>query len=250
MTSTIKQHNVEIYRNRAVWERKPLLREVYGDFYREIGAALSRGVPGRRVELGSGMGNIKGFVPDCLTTDIFSNPWLDACEDAYALSFEGECLSDLILFDVWHHLEFPGTALAEFRRVLAPGGRLILFEPAMGWLGRSVYGLCHHEPLGLREPIRWHAPDGFNPAAAPYFAAQSRASRIFLHGEGIGHLDGWRAVSVRPLSALAYLASGGFSRPQLYPTVLLPVLRRMEGWLSRWPALFATRLLVVLEKTA
>ena len=30
--------------------------------------------------------------------------------------------SNLILFDVWHHLEYPGSAMAEFARVLAPKG--------------------------------------------------------------------------------------------------------------------------------
>ena len=66
-----------------------------------------------------------------------------------ALTFADESVANLILFDVWHHLEYPGTALAEFQRVLAKGGRLVIFDPAMGLLGRAVYGLCHHEPLAL-----------------------------------------------------------------------------------------------------
>ena len=47
---------------------------------------------------------------------------------------------------------------------------------------------------------------------------------------------------------IAYLASGGFSKPQLYPATALPLIRRLEKVLTVWPDLFATRLLVVLAK--
>jgi hypothetical protein len=50
------------------------------------------------------------------------------------------------------------------------------------------------------------------------------------------------------MSAIAYAASGGFSKPQLYPTAALPVIRKFEKALDLFPALFATRLLVILEK--
>jgi hypothetical protein len=47
---------------------------------------------------------------------------------------------------------------------------------------------------------------------------------------------------------IAYVASGGFSKPQFYPSSLLPVIRASEKILALWPNIFATRLLVVLEK--
>jgi hypothetical protein len=44
---------------RAVWERKPVLRAVYGEHYRFI-ATWAR--PGRTVEIGAGAGNLNdGF---------------------------------------------------------------------------------------------------------------------------------------------------------------------------------------------
>jgi hypothetical protein len=47
-------------------------------------------------------------IPECVTTDIFPNPWLDRVENAYALNFADASVGNLILFDVFHHLEFPG----------------------------------------------------------------------------------------------------------------------------------------------
>jgi len=157
------QHNEEIYRNLEAWNRKPLLQRVYFGFYCEMARYLSANAHGLTVELGSGIGNIKKVIPHCITTDIFPNPWLDRQENAYRLSLAEGSVSNLILFDVWHHLQFPGTALKEFGRVLSRKGRLILFEPGMGLLGRLIYSVAHHEPLASHEPIEWFAPTDFSP---------------------------------------------------------------------------------------
>ena len=248
MELALEQHNIEIHRNRDAWIRKPLLRSVYSEFYRQIVRRLSTGTHGLQVELGSGMGNIKEFLPACRTTDLFPNPWLDQQENAYALSFDAGSVADLILFDVWHHLEFPTAALCEFHRVLEPGGRVVLFEPAISALGLLVYGLCHHEPLALSRRIRWEVPADFDAGNTRYYAAQGNASRMFVKGEADGQLDGWSVKEVTPLCSLSYFASGGFSKRQCYPEALLPWLQKVDGWLSALPALFAARLLVVLEK--
>lgn len=245
-----EQHNLEIHRNREAWQRKPLLRQVYEDFHRLIAAHLIRGSSGLTVELGSGIGSIKQTVPECLTSDLFPNPWLDRQENAYRLSFADGEVTNLILFDVWHHLEHPGTALAECRRVLAPQGRLIVFEPGMGLLGRLVYSLGHPEPVAFHQPVEWFAPPDFNVADPPYFAAQSRAHRLFVRGEQREELAGWRVLKVVRLASLAYFLSGGFSKPQMCPTVLHPCVRLLDSLLARLPSLFAVRLLVVLEKSA
>ena len=179
MPIEVGQHNREIHANAEHWRRKPLLQEIYRDFYLEIAGELRRDLPGQTVEIGSGIGNLKNVVPEALATDLFPNPWLDRIENAYALSFANGSVANLILFDVWHHLQYPGTALTEFHRVLEPGGRLIIFDPAMGLLGRIVYGLFHHEPLGLGEKIQWSAPAGFSPDDMTYYAAQGNAQRVF-----------------------------------------------------------------------
>lgn len=248
MPIDIAQHNLEIQANARHWRRKVVLQEIYREFHVEIAKEIRRDLPGQIVEIGSGIGNLKSVVPDALATDLFPNPWIDQVENAYALSFADASVSNLILFDVWHHLQYPGTALAEFHRVLAPGGRLIIFDPAMGMLGRIVYGLFHHEPLGIREEIRWWAPADFSPAEMAYYAAQGNAQRVFFSDKWGSLLGNWRTVKRSLRAALPYVASGGFTGPQLYPRSLLPALRLLDRALSRVPKVFATRLLVVLEK--
>jgi SAM-dependent methyltransferase len=194
------------------------------------------------------MGNVKQFIPDCITSDIFMNPWLDRMENAYDLSFADGCLANLILFDVWHHLEYPANALAEAARVLKPGGRLLVMDPAMSVIGRFVYGLFHHEPLGF--PIRFQKMpvDLGNPADLPYFAAQSSAHRLLVHRELPDLLVEWNTVKALKITSFAYLASGGFRGRQLYPNSLLPLVRAFDRLLGILPSLFAARLLIVLEK--
>jgi SAM-dependent methyltransferase len=245
----ITQHNQEIHENRDAWEAKPVLRRLYRLFYEEIAAALPPGGSGLTLELGSGMGNIKEVLPDCITSDLFPNPWLDRVENAYALSCADHSVARLILFDVWHHLQYPGAALREFRRVLAPGGVVVLFEPAMGLLGRCAYGLFHHEPLGLAQPIQWDIPAGFDPSQQTYYAAQGNCWRLArkIQRDPPPAFSGWTITQVRYYPALAYLLSGGFRGPQLFPDRALPAVSALEKILRPFPALTASRMLVVLQ---
>lgn len=245
---SIERHREELEHNRGALQRKPVLAAIYRDFHRLIAARVPADAGGLTVELGSGSADITAVLPGCMRTDLFPGPGIDRVENAYALSFGDATVGTLILFDVFHHLRHPGTALAEFRRVLRPGGRLILFEPCLSLLGWLVYGAFHPEPVARLAPIAWRAPPGWSPGQADYYAAQGNATRIFVRGEFQDELAGWVLCERRRLSALAYVASGGYSGPQLYPARLYPLLRRVERLCDALPALFATRLLVVLER--
>lgn len=245
----ISQHDLEIHENRAHWQRKPALQVVYRGFYQRISRWLRAGTTGATLELGSGMGNIKEIIPHCITSDLFPNPWLDRVENAYALDFPDGGVANLILFDVFHHLQHPGAALAEMARAVQPGGRLILFEPGMGFLPRIVFCLFHHEPLGFGRPIEWAAPAGFDPRSHAYYAAQGNAWRVFMNREQQGHLTAdWTLVKVEPIPAWSWLMCGGLRGPQLYPDAALPLIQKLEHMLTLLSRFFASRLLVVLER--
>jgi SAM-dependent methyltransferase len=230
------------------FERKPVLKKIYKQFYQLIAEQVAGDGNSLVVEIGSGPGNIKEEIPYCLRTGLFPMPWIDRVENAYQLSFAAETVSNLILFDVFHHLQYPGTALIEFYRVLKPRGRVIIFEPCLSLLGRLIYGVFHHEPMGLKAPISWSAPPGWRPEKPVGYAASMNAWKVFCRHHPKELDKHWNVLIRRPITAIAYAASGGYSKPQLYPDALLPLMRRIDSVCRFFPILFATRLLVVLEK--
>jgi SAM-dependent methyltransferase len=244
----IDQHNIEIQENLNHWHNKPMLREIYSNFYKIISQQVDYEMEGKIVELGSGIGNIKMEIPRAICTDLFKNPWIDQVENAYDLSFKDNEVSNLILFDVFHHIQHPGAAFSEFHRVLKPGGRVIIFEPSISVTGMLVYGLFHHEPVARFKKIDWDAPEGFDPWSSPYYAAQGNAQRVFFSAKYNESLSEWDIVLKKRYSALAYVLSGGYSKPQLYSDKLYPRIKQLEGLLDHFPALFSTRLITVLRK--
>ena len=244
----ISKHNDEIKKNLVSWRKKPLLRDIYITFHKRIAKHLSHGLDSYTIELGSGIGNIKEVIPNCIRTDLFPNPGIDRVENAYQLSFSDNTVDNLILFDVFHHLRYPGTSLKEFQRVLAPKGRILIFDPCMSVLGLIVFGLFHHEELGLGNKIRMFAPKEWSSHKDCYYAAQGNASRIFSGRKYQSFLKNWRVIYKQRISAISYVALGGYSMPQLYPDKAFPLMKAVDRICDLVPFIFATRLLVVIEK--
>jgi len=246
MSLPLTQHQVEIRRNLETWQRKPLLQAVYAGFYRRILERVEPGLPGRVVEIGSGIGNLKTHLPAAICTDLFPNPWLDLVCDGYELPFRDATVSQLVLFDVFHHLRAPQAFLGEARRVLVAGGRLILLEPYISAVSYPAFALLHHEPVALGAPIDFRKTC---PRPRDYYAAQGNATRLFFRRERTDWLVGWTVVHAEAFASFTYLLSGGFSKPAFYPAVWRGGLERCDRWLSRWPRLFGGRCLVTLQPT-
>jgi SAM-dependent methyltransferase len=245
MAAALTQHQVEIERNLRAWERKPLLRQIYAGFYDRVLQVMDRSLPGAIVEIGSGIGLLKKRLPEAIATDLFPNPWLDIVCDGYELPFAARTVSHLILFDVFHHLRAPRAFLREAGRVLAPGGRVIMFEPFISTLSYPVYAWLHHESAVLNEEI-----SAAEVLARPrdYYSAQANATRLFFNGDPATRFEGWAVFHREAFASFAYLLSGGFSRPAVYPSAILPICGKVDRWLSRWPRLFGARCVVGLDR--
>ena len=243
----IEEHQRQIQENLGYWNAKPVLREVYRDFHELIAENLCD-MEGETVELGSGIGNIKEVVSDCVRTDLFPNPWIDRQENAYALSMADNSVANLILFDVFHHLEYPMNAMQEFHRVLKPSGRLLVFDHAMSVTGWLFSRFVHHEKAGFLKPCHLQIADRDTIQNVGYYADHANAYRIFEKNfQNLLSAD-WQRIRILKLPAVKWLASGGYRGPSLVlKSTRLPI-QMLEHLFQRIPSVFSLRCLVVLNK--
>lgn len=229
----------------AKWRRSAALRAVYADIF----AAMRRSmVPGRTLEIGSGIGVARNFLPDLVTSDIVATKFVDRDVSAYAIPLES--WSNLVAFDVLHHLQEPLRFFASAAAALAPGGRIVLVEPAGTPAARCFYRLFHVEPC---RPRLIEPPFRFAAEADGSFTNMGMAHALFGRHRPAVETSlrefGLRVVSVAHRDLLAYPATGGFSQPALLPAVVLRALlaleRRLPHALLR---LVALREMVVLER--
>ena len=231
---------------RDAWQRKPVLRVVYDDFYDRIAAARASG---RTIEIGGGVGNLKGRLGDVIATDIQPAPWLDCAADAQRLPFAAGCAANIVMVDVLHHLEFPVVFFREAQRVLRPGGRVIMVEPAITWGSTLFYRLLHNEPVRTAADVLTDgSPD---PRRDPYDSNQAIPTLIASRDHERFHrlFPALRVARVEWFSFAAYPLSGGFKPWSLVgeggARRLLRIERTVEPLLGRF---MAFRMMLVVEK--
>jgi len=237
-----------IAEERAIWQSKPALRALYGDYYQRM-AHWAR--PGRTLELGGGTGNLKGWLADIVSTDIQFAPWLDAVADAQRLPFPDGAFGNIVMFDVLHHIERPLLFLREAARVLEPGGRLIVLEPWASPVSRLVYGLFHPEPIDLSVDALDDSPA--TPGRDPWLANQGIPTLLFGRERQrlATAIPTLRVLHLQRLALFAFPLSGGFRRWSLIPGALVPAVARLEDLLLPWlGSLMAFRMLGVIERVA
>jgi len=230
----------------TLWQRKPILRLIYDDFYDRIAAACRSGLT---IEIGGGIGNLKRRLTDVVATDIQTAPWLDCVADAQRLPFADACAANIVMVDVLHHLEFPLAFFREAGRVLRPGGRVLMVEPAITWGSTTFYRLFHHEPVRTSaDALKDGSPD---PRRDPYDSNQAVPTLIATRDRDRFHrlLPALRIASVQWFALAAYPLSGGFQPWSLIGEGLARRLLRLERALE--PVLgrvAAFRMMLIVEK--
>jgi SAM-dependent methyltransferase len=234
--------------HREVWERKETIRLLYRDFHRRL---LDSCPEGPVLDIGGGTAHVKDSRPDIISTDILHFPGIDVVADAHRLPFPDGYFSGVVMLDVLHHLERPIEFLSEASRVLKPGGRLAMIEPAMTPIARRFYENFHEEPVDMSaDPF---APVAIDPDRDPFDANQAIPSLLFTSAAARSRLEAvvpsLHVTRVGWLSLFAYPLSGGFQNWSLMPAALVrPMLAIEEKIPEIIRRQMAFRMMIVLDR--
>jgi len=231
-------------RRRIVGE-KPFLRKVYAEWYRALAKVLPGRELGSALELGSGAGFLKEFVPDVVTSEIFLTPGIDVVLDGQRLPLGDDSLRAIVMTDVMHHLPKVREFFAEATRTVKSGGVIAMIEPWVSGWSKQVYTKLHHEPFDP-QAAAWEFP-----ASGPLSGANGALPWIVFVRDRerfAREFPAWEIEVVRPIMPLAYLVSGGVSMRSLMPGWSYALWRGVEGMMSPWNERVAMFAFVVLRK--
>ena len=231
---------------RSMWAAKPVLRAVYSDLFSR---RLARRVAGPALEIGGGVGGLKELAPDLISSDIQYASWLDLVANAQALPFADGSLATILMLDVLHHVEFPARFFWEAERVLRPGGRVVMVEPAITPGSSLFYRFMHHEPVRMSaDPLAEGSPD---PERDPYDSNQAIPTLIATRDKArfLARFPRLRIAETLWFSFAVYPLSGGFQKWSLMPESAARPLLRIENALENSVGrAFGFRLLMTFEK--
>ena len=177
-----------------------------------------------------------GFVPPGVVIDVGSadSPsvdWLPAipldrneqalrrgiCADALRLPFADGTVDGISAFDVVEHFPDDSALLGEFRRVLMPGGRLLISVPAYQWAWSDFdVRAGHHRRYTRDRLVRAVTAAGFVVDRATYaFAATLPLFAVarVLGGGGVGAMPKWQERLLIGLSRVDESLLGRFDLP-------------------------------------
>ncbi len=230
------------------WDQSPAVRFFYGLVYKEM---MQQAVPGKTLDLGSGIGTFKEYFPDIITSDIEKTPFVDRAVSCYEIEKSDILWDNLLAVDVLHHLRFPIKFFESAAKSLNTGGRIILTEPAATIFGNIFYKVCHHEPIESRKIT---SPFSFDPNGPnEEFANMGMGMGLFkINIESVKTIISKFGLTLHTIlyrDVLAYPLTGGFSKPQLVPLSLIKIIFQLE---TKLPQIIlrtiGLRMLIVLEK--
>lgn len=239
--------------HRRILDRKPMIRDVFVDFYRTCRALDDRffgDTPGLRVELGAGVSFFKTLFPDVMTTDLVPAAHLDAVVDAQATGFADGSVRVLYGMNCFHHFPKKEAFFQEMLRIVHPGGGCVLVEPHFGPCASLLYQHLFTSETFDKRVTSWNQDDsagamvGANQAASylVFVRDRSRLSSLFPDVE---------VVHMQPLdNYLRYLLSGGLNFRPLVPQAAAGVLRLTETLLAPLRPALGLHQVIVLRKRA
>jgi ubiquinone/menaquinone biosynthesis C-methylase UbiE len=226
--------------HRNIILRKKFLKRVYIYWYQTFIKLVQQNPGGKFIEIGSGGGFLNDLDSRIITSDILSFSHCNLTFSAENMPFENQSVDGIFMIDVLHHIPDCERFFSEAERVLKPGGKIIMIEPANTCFSRFVFQHFHHENFDP-EAITWSFP-----TSGPLSGANGALPWIVFKRDRAIFSQRFSSLSVENIklhTPFAYLISGGLSFKSPLPGWMFPVVKMFEFLLSplnRWIAMFQT----------
>ncbi|MEW6008098.1 MAG: class I SAM-dependent methyltransferase [Candidatus Omnitrophota bacterium] len=236
--------------HRRIIKKSPLLTEHYNFIYRyfkKIEDSLEY-LNFPSLEIGSGGGFLKEFLPNVITSDIVESEGIDRVEDVTCLSFPDNSLKAIYANGVLHHIEDPGKCLEEIQRVLVSDGIFVCNEPSSSSFGYFMNKNFHNEYTN-KLLKRWKIEDKTIEGrltkvnmALPYIIFK-RDAYIFTQ-----RFKRLKIISFIYHDFLRYTLSGGLTYKPFVPHFLYGVVNFIEFIFRPLMQLFGNNMIVTIKK--
>ncbi len=236
-------------------QKKPFLKKLYIDFYRQFEKAVTNPEDKVLVELGSGGGFIKEVINNVITSDVLELPNVDKVFSALDMPFEEASVDAFFMFNVLHHITEPRAFFREALRCLKICGRVVMIEPANTLWSRFIYKNFHHEAFDAQAPewcCRGQTKRELQKSGPLSGGNGALAWIIFWRDRKIfeSEFPSLRIVRMRNHTPLRYLLSGGLTLRQLVPSFSYPAVKAIEYTLPPINDLLGMFQTIELEKVA
>lgn len=165
-------------------------------------------------------------------------PNVDMQFSAEKIPFGNDELDGIFMVDVLHHIPHPYMFFREAARILKPGGRIIMVEPAHTIFSKFIYQNFHHEPFdpeGGWEFTSTGPLSGSNQAIPYIYFIRDR--KKFESEFPSLEID-----EIKIHTTLMYILSGGVSRGILVPEWTYGFWRALENFpgVNKFGGMFGT----------
>lgn len=194
---------------------------------------------GRGVDIGCGAGLSRAFIRArrLWLTDFAEQSFLDvAGVDALDLPFADRAFDFVVASNLLHHLPCPTRFLNEARRVVRPGGHLLMHEPQASLLFCAVLRTMRHEGYSFNVDVFDETSVCTDPN--DLWAGNNAIPRLLFddHAAFLRAQPHWRIVRDEPCECLMFLNSGGVTAKTAYiplPPQALKAVQTLDAVLAR-----------------
>jgi SAM-dependent methyltransferase len=232
--------------NQLISER-PLLKHCYDLWYKKLllNYKSQGNMPGLLIELGSGGSQLKSHIPNLITSDVIAGI-ADQVIDGQRLPFENESIRALFLTHAFHHIPDVRKFLNEANRCLKNGGLINLIEVANTPFARFFFKNFHPEPF-LNKKVEW----AFDQEHSMLDSNQALSWIVFKRDLSLFNAEfpNLEIEVIEYLPWLSYLLSGGVTKRNVIPSILVNPILFLEKILSPLRPIFALHWHIKIKKS-